>query len=169
MNLQQLDYIIAVDTHRHFLQASKKCFVTQASLSMMIQKLEEELGVKVFDRSKNAVKPSDIGRKIIHNSYLKGHVGASSLETHEVLHAVGSFLGEILVADIELFEVVNAFVVGVVGAGEQGRDGIAERHRIVAVAKDNGGKKAQGVACVLESGHFEIGPKPPVGQRGDVV
>ncbi len=65
MNLQQLDYIIAVDTHRHFLQASKKCFVTQATLSMMIQKLEEELGVKIFDRSKKPVKPTDIGKKII--------------------------------------------------------------------------------------------------------
>lgn len=65
MNLQQLDYIIAVDTHRHFLQAAKKCFVTQATLSMMIQKLEEELGVKIFDRSKKPVKPTDIGRKII--------------------------------------------------------------------------------------------------------
>ncbi len=65
MNLQQLDYIIAVDTHRHFQQAAKKCFVTQATLSMMIQKLEEELGAKIFDRSKKPVKPTDIGKKII--------------------------------------------------------------------------------------------------------
>lgn len=65
MNLQQLEYIIAVDTYRHFLQAAKKCFVTQATLSMMIQKLEEELGVKIFDRSKKPVKPTDIGKKII--------------------------------------------------------------------------------------------------------
>jgi LysR family transcriptional regulator, hydrogen peroxide-inducible genes activator len=65
MNLQQLDYIIAVDTHRHFQQAAKKCFVTQATLSMMIQKLEDELGVKIFDRSKKPVKPTDIGKKII--------------------------------------------------------------------------------------------------------
>ncbi|HXB30886.1 MAG TPA: LysR family transcriptional regulator, partial [Puia sp.] len=65
MNLQQLDYIIAIDTHRHFQQAAKKCFVTQATLSMMIQKLEDELGVKIFDRSKKPVKPTDIGEKII--------------------------------------------------------------------------------------------------------
>jgi len=65
MNLQQLDYIIAIDTHRHFQQAAKKCFVTQATLSMMIQKLEDELGVKIFDRSKKPVKPTDIGKKII--------------------------------------------------------------------------------------------------------
>ena len=65
MNLQQLEYIIAVDNHRHFLRAAEKCFVTQATLSMMIQKLEEELGVKIFDRSKQPVKPTDIGVKII--------------------------------------------------------------------------------------------------------
>jgi LysR family transcriptional regulator, hydrogen peroxide-inducible genes activator len=65
MNLQQLDYIIAVDTHRHFQQAANKCFVTQATLSMMIQKLEDELGVKIFDRSKKPVKPTDVGKKII--------------------------------------------------------------------------------------------------------
>lgn len=65
MNLQQLDYIIAVDTHRHFLRASEKCFVTQATLSMMIKKLEDELGVKIFDRSKQPVTPTEIGIKII--------------------------------------------------------------------------------------------------------
>ncbi len=65
MNLQQLDYIIAVDVHRHFSEAAKKCFVTQATLSMMIQKLEEELGVKIFDRTKKPVTPTDIGKKII--------------------------------------------------------------------------------------------------------
>lgn len=65
MNLQQLDYIIAVDTLRHFLRASEKCFVTQATLSMMIKKLEDELGVKIFDRSKQPVKPTEIGIKII--------------------------------------------------------------------------------------------------------
>lgn len=65
MNLQQLEYIIAVDNSRHFLRASENCFVTQATLSMMIQKLEDELGVKIFDRSKQPVKPTVIGEKII--------------------------------------------------------------------------------------------------------
>ncbi len=65
MTLQQLEYIIAVDNYRHFLRAAEKCFVTQATLSMMIQKLEEELGVKIFDRSKQPVKPTIVGIKII--------------------------------------------------------------------------------------------------------
>ena len=46
MNIQQLEYILAVDTYRHFAKAAEHCRVTQPTLSMMIQKLEDELGVK---------------------------------------------------------------------------------------------------------------------------
>lgn len=65
MNLQQLEYIVAIDTHRHFVRAAKACFVTQATLSMMVQKLEDELGTKIFDRSKQPVVPTETGAKII--------------------------------------------------------------------------------------------------------
>ena len=65
MNIQQLEYIIAVDEHRHFSKAAEASFVTQPTLSMMIQKLEDELGVKIFDRSQLPVQPTEIGRKII--------------------------------------------------------------------------------------------------------
>lgn len=65
MTLTQLEYIIALDTHRHFVLASEKCFVTQPTLSMQIQKLEEELGVKIFDRTKQPVIPTEIGAHII--------------------------------------------------------------------------------------------------------
>ncbi len=65
MNLQQLEYIVAVDTYRHFIRASEKCFVTQATLSMMIRKLEDELEVRIFDRSKQPVIPTPLGEKII--------------------------------------------------------------------------------------------------------
>jgi len=65
MNLQQLEYIIAVDTHRHFVTAAEKSFITQATLSMMIKKLEDELEVKIFDRSKQPVVPTETGKKII--------------------------------------------------------------------------------------------------------
>jgi len=65
MNLQQLEYITAVDTCRHFVLASEKCFVTQPTLSMQIQKLEEELGVKIFDRTKQPVIPTEVGASII--------------------------------------------------------------------------------------------------------
>lgn len=65
MTLTQLEYIVALDTHRHFVLASEKCFVTQPTLSMQIQKLEEELGVKIFDRTKQPVIPTEIGSAIV--------------------------------------------------------------------------------------------------------
>jgi LysR family hydrogen peroxide-inducible transcriptional activator len=65
MTLTQLEYIVAIDTYRHFLLASQKCFVTQPTLSMQIQKLEETLGVKIFDRTKQPVIPTEIGKSII--------------------------------------------------------------------------------------------------------
>jgi LysR family hydrogen peroxide-inducible transcriptional activator len=65
MNIQQLEYILAVDTLRHFARAAERCHVTQPTLSMMIQKLEDELGVRIFDRSKQPVEPTPVGREII--------------------------------------------------------------------------------------------------------
>src|SRR5690606_6303753 len=65
MTLTQLEYIVALDTYRQFVLASDKCFVTQPTLSMQIQKLEEELGVKIFDRTKQPVIPTEIGASII--------------------------------------------------------------------------------------------------------
>lgn len=63
--MQQLEYIVAVDTHRHFEKAAEQCFVTQATLSMMIKKLEQELDVILFDRSKQPVVPTETGKAII--------------------------------------------------------------------------------------------------------
>lgn len=65
MTITQLEYIIAVDTYRSFGEAAKKCFVTQPTLSMQIKKLEEELNILIFDRSKKPVLTTDIGRKIV--------------------------------------------------------------------------------------------------------
>lgn len=65
MTITQLEYIIALDTHRNFVNAADSCFVTQPTLSMQIQKLEDELGVKIFDRSKQPVVPTHIGEDII--------------------------------------------------------------------------------------------------------
>lgn len=65
MTITQLQYLIAVDNHRHFARAAEACFVTQPTLSMQIQKLEDELGILLFDRSKHPVRPTAIGEKII--------------------------------------------------------------------------------------------------------
>ena len=65
MTIQQLEYIIAVDNYRHFAKAAEACFVTQPTLSMMIQKLEDELGVKIFDRRANPVEPTSVGKLVL--------------------------------------------------------------------------------------------------------
>jgi LysR family hydrogen peroxide-inducible transcriptional activator len=65
MTITQLEYVVAVDTYRSFVLAAEKCFVTQPTLSMQIQKLEDTLGVKLFDRSKQPVIPTEIGNEII--------------------------------------------------------------------------------------------------------
>ncbi|MFD2248333.1 hydrogen peroxide-inducible genes activator [Pontibacter ruber] len=65
MTLVQLEYLLAVDTHRHFATAAEHCFVTQPTLSMQLQKLEEELGAQLFDRSRVPVRPTEIGKEVI--------------------------------------------------------------------------------------------------------
>ncbi len=65
MTLQQLEYLLAVDQHRHFAEAARQCHVTQPTLSTMIQKLEEELGLKIFDRSRKPVVPTEEGKELL--------------------------------------------------------------------------------------------------------
>ncbi len=65
MTLQQLEYILAVDRFRHFAKAAEHCRVTQPTLSAMIQKLEEELDTRIFDRSQQPVCPTPVGIHII--------------------------------------------------------------------------------------------------------
>lgn len=65
MTIQQLEYIVALDNHRHFVKAAEQCFVTQPTLSMQVKKLEEEFGVQIFDRSKKALVPTKAGERIL--------------------------------------------------------------------------------------------------------
>lgn len=65
MTFVQLEYIVAVDTYRSFGLAAEKCFVTQPTMSMQVQKLEEGLGVKLFDRSRKPVIPTEIGVEVL--------------------------------------------------------------------------------------------------------
>lgn len=65
ITLVQLEYIVAVDTYRHFATAAEKCFVTQPTLSMQIKKMEDDLDIVIFDRSKQPIIPTDAGRDII--------------------------------------------------------------------------------------------------------
>ncbi|QNH62485.1 LysR substrate-binding domain-containing protein [Hymenobacter sediminicola] len=65
MTVQQLEYLVALDTHRQFVLAAEKCHVTQPTLSMQLQKLEEELGVLLFDRNTKGVRPTAVGAKVV--------------------------------------------------------------------------------------------------------
>jgi LysR family hydrogen peroxide-inducible transcriptional activator len=65
MTITQLQYVLAVAEHKNFTLAAEKCFVTQPTLSMQIQKIEEELNILIFDRSKKPIQLTDIGQKIV--------------------------------------------------------------------------------------------------------
>ena len=65
MNIQQLEYLLAVDKYKHFGKAAQACFITQPTLSAMVQKLEDELDVKVFDRTSHPIRTTDIGTEIL--------------------------------------------------------------------------------------------------------
>ena len=65
MTIQQLEYIVALDTYRHFVTAAEKCFVTQPTLTMQVQKLEIEIGVLIFDRTKKPLQPTNAGKQIL--------------------------------------------------------------------------------------------------------
>ena len=69
MTLQQIEYVMAVYRHKHFAKAAEACNVTQPTLSSMIQKLEDELGVKLFDRKRQPVVPTPIGRMVIEQGW----------------------------------------------------------------------------------------------------
>lgn len=68
MTLQQLEYITALDTHRHFVNAAESCFVTQPTLTLQIKKLELEMGLQIFDRSKHPIEPTKTGLKVIESA-----------------------------------------------------------------------------------------------------
>ena len=68
MTLQQLRYIVAIDTYKHFGKAAEACELTQSTLSLMVKKLEEELDVQIFDRDSHPVAATEVGRKVINQA-----------------------------------------------------------------------------------------------------
>jgi LysR family hydrogen peroxide-inducible transcriptional activator len=68
MTITQLKYVLAVAEYKNFTLAAEKCFVTQPTLSMQIQKVEEELEIQIFDRTKKPIQLTEIGQKIVNQS-----------------------------------------------------------------------------------------------------
>jgi len=94
----QLEYIVALDTFRHFAKAAAHCHVTQPTLSMQIQKLEEELDIKIFDRSKQPVIPTETGLTIIEQAKHILHSKQSIVETVQLKK--GELVGELKIGII---------------------------------------------------------------------
>ncbi len=65
MTIQQLEYVVALDNFRHFVKAADHCYVTQPTLTMQIKKLEDEIGVTIFDRSVKPLKPTSSGEQVV--------------------------------------------------------------------------------------------------------
>lgn len=80
MTFQQLEYIVAVEKYRHFVNAAAACGVTQSTLSSMVQKLEQEMDVIIFDRTKHPIEPTTLGRQIIAQARLILHTSAQLRE-----------------------------------------------------------------------------------------
>lgn len=89
MTIQQMQYIVALNQHRHFVRAAEACGVAQPTLSAMIQKLEEELGVRLFDRNRHPVEPTEVGLRIIRQAETALH------EFHKI--------GEMVRSEVETF------------------------------------------------------------------
>ncbi len=84
MTITQIEYVVAVATYKSFVAAAEKCFVTQPTLSMQIQKLEDELGVKIFDRNKHPIAITEMGELIV----AQGKVALAECERiHELIQA----------------------------------------------------------------------------------
>ena len=89
ISLIQIQYLIALDEHRNFIKAADASFVTQPTLSMQMKKLEEELGVIIFDRSHQPIQPTPIGEKIIEQAKI------IYAETARIENILKEFTGEI--------------------------------------------------------------------------
>lgn len=90
MTITQLNYLLAVAEYKNFTKASEKVFVTQPTLSMQVQKLEEELGVKIFDRTKKPIKLTPVGEKIIEQAK---NIVNESIRIQDIVEQQKGFIG----------------------------------------------------------------------------
>lgn len=98
MTLTQLSYVVAVDKYKNFGQAAESCSITQPTLSMQIQKLEEELGVQIFDRSHQPVKTTKIGAALVIQARV---ILTESQHFHEIIQdSNGEVKGEVTIGVI---------------------------------------------------------------------
>ncbi|SDL90947.1 hydrogen peroxide-inducible genes activator [Kriegella aquimaris] len=90
MTITQLQYVLAVAEHQNFTVAAKKSFVTQPTLSMQVQKLEDELDVLIFDRSKKPISITEVGKKIVAQAK---HIVNEAARIKDVVDQEKGFIG----------------------------------------------------------------------------
>lgn len=90
MTITQLKYVLAVAEHQNFTKAAQKTFVTQPTLSMQIQKLEEELNIQIFDRTKKPIELTSIGNKIVNQAH---HIVNEAERMQDVVDQEKGFIG----------------------------------------------------------------------------
>lgn len=98
MNIQQFEYVLAVATYKHFERAAEKCFVAQSTLSTMISKFEQELGLILFDRSRKPVEVTIEGQQVIER--LKIITGEISSLKEAVKEIKGAIKGKVTIGCI---------------------------------------------------------------------
>ncbi len=98
-SLTQLEYVLAVHRHGHFAKAAESCHVTQPTLSMQIQKLEEELGIVIFDRTKKPILLSEMGKLVIEQMQTI-LFEAKKIDSIIKSHKTGTVVGELAVGII---------------------------------------------------------------------
>ncbi len=98
MTLQQLEYVLALEKTRHFVRAAEMCGVTQPTLSAMVQKLEDELDCRIFDRSSHPIVPTQAGEIVIKKA--QNVIHSVNLLKESILDIKGSLTGALTVAMI---------------------------------------------------------------------
>ena len=118
MNIRDLEYIVAVDELKSFVKASKKCFVSQPALSMQIQKIENILEIKIFERTKKSVMTTENGEKFLHFSreILKNFTSIKSIKNDAMqlkiglIHTIAPYLLSKIISKMEeRFENIKFF------------------------------------------------------------
>ncbi len=106
MNLQQLEYLIALDKYKHFGKAAQACFITQPTLSAMVQKLEDEIDVKIFDRTTHPIRTTDAGKQVVEQAR---KVIDSVNELRETAHYLNNVLGGQI--NLGIIPTVSAYIM----------------------------------------------------------
>ena len=90
MTITQLSYVLAVAEYKNFTKAAQNCHVTQPTLSMQVQKLEDELNIQIFDRTKKPIELTNLGKKIVNQAK---NIVAEAKRINDIVDQEKGFIG----------------------------------------------------------------------------